>query len=60
VCRFRWLFVEEFQGTLSLPEHFPVCRVFNGGLVGYFGSLIALRYDRKPRLAHCPEPDPLG
>ena len=51
----QWL--EEFQAQFHVPEidHLPR---FSGGLVGYFGY-DTVRYI-EPRLAQCPNPDPLG
>lgn len=49
--------IEDFQSRFRVPEidHLPR---FCGGLVGYFGY-DTVRYI-EPRLAHCPNPDPLG
>ncbi|MEX2515973.1 MAG: anthranilate synthase component I [Gammaproteobacteria bacterium] len=49
--------IEEFQARFRIPEidHLPR---FSGGLVGYFGY-DTVRYI-EPRLAQCPNPDPLG
>lgn len=49
--------IEDFQAQYRVaePEHLPR---FNGGLVGYFGY-DTIRYI-EPKLARCPNPDPLG
>ncbi len=49
--------IEAFQARFRVPEidHLPR---FSGGLVGYFGY-DTVRYI-EPRLANCPNPDPLG
>jgi len=49
--------IEDFQARFRVPEidHLPR---FSGGLVGYFGY-DTVRYI-EPRLAKCPNPDPLG
>ena len=48
--------IESFQARFSIPE-LPELPRFTGGLVGYFGY-DTVRYI-EPRLAHCPNPDPL-
>ncbi|MFO7602492.1 MAG: chorismate-binding protein, partial [Gammaproteobacteria bacterium] len=49
--------VEQFQQQYQVPEVAGLPR-FTGGLVGYFGY-DTIRYI-EPRLAECPNPDPLG
>ena len=49
--------VEEFYSRFKIPETGDLPR-FTGGLVGYFGY-DTIRYI-EPRLATCPNPDPLG
>ncbi len=49
--------VEEYRQRHQVPEIEGLPR-FTGGLVGYF-SYDTVRYI-EPRLAHCPNPDPLG
>jgi anthranilate synthase component 1 len=49
--------VEQFQARYRVPE-VPGLPRFTGGLVGYFGY-DTVRYI-EPRLARCPNPDPLG
>lgn len=56
-CADPLAFVEEFKGRYRVPS-IPGLPRFNGGLVGYFGY-DCVRYV-EPRLAHCPNPDPLG
>ncbi|NIR32235.1 MAG: anthranilate synthase component I [Gammaproteobacteria bacterium] len=51
----EWL--EEFRARYRVPEIEGLPR-FTGGLVGYFGY-DTVRYI-EPRLARCPNPDPLG
>ena len=48
--------IESFQARYKVPELEELPR-FTGGLVGYFGY-DTVRYI-EPRLAHCPNPDPL-
>ncbi len=48
--------IERFQQRFRVPELEALPR-FTGGLVGYFGY-DTVRYI-EPRLAHCPNPDPL-
>ncbi len=50
-------FVESFKQRYQVPTIAGLPR-FNGGLVGYFGY-DSVRYVEQ-RLAHCPNPDPLG
>ncbi len=50
-------FVERFKARYQVPTLAGLPR-FNGGLVGYFGY-DSVRYVEQ-RLAHCPNPDPLG
>ena len=50
-------FVEGFKQRYHVPT-LPGLPRFNGGLVGYFGY-DSVRYVEQ-RLAHCPNPDPLG
>ena len=50
-----WL--QEFQNRYRVPATGEGLPRFIGGLVGYFGY-DAIRYI-EPRLAHCPNPDPL-
>ena len=49
--------IEQFQAGIRVPEVEGLPR-FSGGLVGYFGY-DTVRYI-EPRLAACPNPDPLG
>jgi anthranilate synthase component 1 len=49
-------FIEQFQARYHMPEVEGMPR-FTGGLVGYFGY-DTIRYI-EPKLAHCPNPDPL-
>ncbi len=49
--------IEEFQAGIRVPE-VEGLPLFTGGLVGYFGY-DTVRYI-EPRLAQCPNPDPLG
>lgn len=56
-CADPLTFVEEFKARYRVPS-IPGLPRFNGGLVGYFGY-DCVRYV-EPRLAHCPNPDPLG
>ena len=49
--------IEDFQGRFRVPEVAGLPR-FTGGLVGYFGY-DTIRYV-EPRLAECPNPDPIG
>lgn len=56
-CADPLAFVEEFKSRYRVPS-IPGLPRFNGGLVGYFGY-DCVRYV-EPRLAHCPNPDPLG
>jgi len=49
--------IEAFQGRFKVAPHDDLPR-FTGGLVGYFGY-DTVRYV-EPRVAHCPNPDPLG
>jgi anthranilate synthase component 1 len=49
--------IEQFQARYRVPE-VPGLPRFTGGLVGYFGY-DTVRYI-EPRLARCPNPDPLG
>ena len=49
--------IEAFQARYRAPE-LPDLPRFNGGLVGYFGY-DTIRYI-EPRLAECPNPDPIG
>ncbi|HFC53997.1 MAG TPA: anthranilate synthase component I [Gammaproteobacteria bacterium] len=48
--------IESFLARFTVPE-LPELPRFTGGLVGYFGY-DTVRYI-EPRLAHCPNPDPL-
>ena len=50
-------FIETFQQRYRVASHEDLPR-FTGGLVGYFGY-DTIRYI-EPRLAHCPNPDPIG
>jgi anthranilate synthase component 1 len=50
-------FVEQFKARYRVPSIAGLPR-FNGGLVGYFGY-DSVRYVES-KLAHCPNPDPLG
>jgi anthranilate synthase component 1 len=50
-------FVERFQARFRVAEA-PLLPRFTGGLVGYFGY-DTIRYI-EPRLAECPNPDPIG
>jgi len=56
-CEDPLAFVEDFKARYRVPD-LPGLPRFNGGLVGYFGY-DCVRYVEK-RLAHCPNPDPLG
>ncbi|GAB3392884.1 anthranilate synthase component I family protein [Azotobacter armeniacus] len=56
-CADPLAFVEQFKARYKVPT-LPGLPRFNGGLVGYFGY-DCVRYVEK-RLAHCPNPDPLG
>jgi anthranilate synthase component 1 len=56
-CEDPLAFVEEFKARYNVPS-IPGLPRFNGGLVGYFGY-DCVRYV-EPRLAHCPNPDPLN
>jgi anthranilate synthase component I len=56
-CEDPLAFVEEFKARYRVPS-IPGLPRFNGGLVGYFGY-DCVRYV-EPRLAHCPNPDPLN
>ena len=49
--------IEDFYAQYKVPEMDALPR-FTGGLVGYFGY-DTIRYI-EPRLAHCPNPDPLN
>ncbi len=56
-CSDPLAWIQDFQNRYRVPatgEHLPR---FSGGLVGYFGY-DTIRYI-EPRLAHCPNPDPL-
>lgn len=55
-CEDPLAFVEEFKARYRVPT-LPGLPRFNGGLVGYF-AYDCVRYV-EPRLAHCPNPDPL-
>ncbi len=50
--------IEAFQARYKVPVAGEGLPRFIGGLVGYFGY-DTIRYI-EPRLAHCPNPDPLG
>jgi anthranilate synthase component 1 len=50
-------FIEAFQQRYRVAKHDDLPR-FTGGLVGYFGY-DTIRYI-EPKLAHCPNPDPIG
>ncbi|MEW7979872.1 MAG: anthranilate synthase component I [gamma proteobacterium symbiont of Phacoides pectinatus] len=50
-------FIEAFQSRYRVASHENLPR-FTGGLVGYFGY-DTIRYI-EPKLAHCPNPDPIG
>ncbi|MCB1880358.1 MAG: anthranilate synthase component I [Gammaproteobacteria bacterium] len=50
-------FIEDFQQRYRVAKH-PDLPRFTGGLVGYFGY-DTIRYI-EPKLAHCPNPDPIG
>ncbi|CAK0754479.1 Anthranilate synthase component 1 [Gammaproteobacteria bacterium] len=50
-------FIEDFRNRFRVVPHQGLPR-FTGGLVGYFGY-DTIRYI-EPRLAHCPNPDPLA
>jgi anthranilate synthase component 1 len=56
-CEDPLAFVEEFKSRYRVPT-LPGLPRFNGGLVGYF-AYDCVRYV-EPRLAHCPNPDPLN
>ncbi|MGH8353094.1 MAG: anthranilate synthase component I [Pseudomonas sp.] len=56
-CEDPLTFVEQFQARYRVPT-LPGLPRFNGGLVGYFGYDSVRYVERK--LAHCPNPDPLG
>ena len=56
-CEDPLAFVEQFKERYRVPT-LPGLPRFNGGLVGYFGY-DCVRYV-EPRLAQCPNPDPLG
>jgi anthranilate synthase component 1 len=56
-CEDPLAFVEAFKARYRVPT-LPGLPRFNGGLVGYFGY-DCVRYVEK-KLAHCPNPDPLG
>lgn len=56
-CADPLAFVEVFKARYSVPAISGLPR-FNGGLVGYF-AYDCVRYV-EPRLAVCPNPDPLG
>ena len=56
-CEDPLAFVEAFKARYQVPTVAGLPR-FNGGLVGYFGY-DCVRYVEK-KLAHCPNPDPLG
>ncbi|WP_304640300.1 anthranilate synthase component I [Pseudomonas sp.] len=56
-CADPLAFVEAFKARYSVPAISGLPR-FNGGLVGYF-AYDCVRYV-EPRLAVCPNPDPLG
>lgn len=49
--------IHDFHARIRASEH-PAGLRFAGGLVGYFGY-DTIRYI-EPRLAHCPNPDPMG
>ncbi len=49
--------IEDFHGRYRVP-HIDTLPRFTGGLVGYFGY-DTIRYI-EPRLAECPNPDPIG
>jgi len=56
-CEDPLAFVEQFKARYRVPALAGLPR-FNGGLVGYFGYDSVRYVERK--LAHCPNPDPLG
>ncbi|SDL22303.1 anthranilate synthase component I [Pseudomonas indica] len=56
-CADPLAFVESFKARYRVPT-LPGLPRFNGGLVGYFGY-DSVRYV-EPKLAQCPNPDPLG
>jgi anthranilate synthase component 1 len=56
-CEDPLAFVEDFKARYKVPT-IPGLPRFNGGLVGYF-AYDCVRYV-EPRLAHCPNPDPLN
>lgn len=56
-CADPLAFVESFKVRYRVPT-LPGLPRFNGGLVGYFGY-DSVRYV-EPKLAQCPNPDPLG
>lgn len=56
-CSDPLAFVEQFKERYKVADQ-PGLPRFNGGLVGYFGY-DSVRYV-EPKLANCPNPDPLG